>query len=171
MLIALIIFGFLSLTVFIFLVYLADGVFGGLDFASSRAQAKQVINIIKDRNLGSGRFYDLGSARGGFAVRIAKAFPKLHVRGIDDNGFRTAFAKFRSIFLNNVVFFKGSVFAADISSADIIYIYLPQELMPNLQDKLQKELKPGSIIISNRVSFPNWQPLKKIDRLFIYAKK
>jgi hypothetical protein len=78
--------------------------------------------------------------------------------------------KKRSLFSANVNFKTGNIFSADVSSADIVYLYLPQELMANLEIKLQKELKPGSLIISNSVSFRNWQPSFKQDKLFIYVK-
>lgn len=181
MLLVVIVLGFLFLFIFVFfLLFLADSIFGGLDFASGSSVASKVIEVVKERHLETGNFYDLGSARGGFAVKIAQALPKMHIIGIDDSRFRVLLSKARAVFFKNLKFKKENIFTTDVSSANIIYLYLPQELMPELQTKLQKELKPGALVISTSVSFPSWQPIQvydldqkglKVPKLFIYAKE
>lgn len=162
-----------------FLIFLVDRFFGGLDFTSGRLVANQVVKIVKDQNFKNGSFYDLGSCRGGFAIRIAKALPNFWVYGIDDSRFRVFCSKSKAIFFKNLKFKKQDIFTADVSSADIIYLYLPQELMPGLQTKLQKELKLGALVISASVSFPSWPPAQvydlkqaglKVPKLFVYVK-
>jgi len=162
-----------------FLTFGFDALFGKLDFVSSNFALEKALVIIKDRKLDGGSFFDLGSCRGSFAAKMAKKLPQLHVRGIDDSWFRTLCASIRSTFLKNADFSQGNIFTTNVSSADIVYLYLPQELMPELENKLQKELKPGSLVISNSVSFPSWQasesfilqPNNPLSRkLFVYAK-
>lgn len=153
------------------LVVLFDGFFGKLDFASGSKAASQVIGILKQRHLLSGNFTDLGSAKGGFAVKIAAAFPNMQILGIDDSGFRMCCAKALAIFLKNTEFKKEDLFQTNVSSADAVYAYLPKELMPELQIKLQKELKSGAIVFTNKVSFPSWQHKEKINDIFIYVKQ
>ncbi len=163
MLLVSIISGVLVFLVFGLLFFLADAFFGKEDFASSHLAVDRVVKIIKERHLEKGQLYDLGSCRGSFAVKIASAFPGMKIIGIDDSWFRTLFSKTRGIFLKNVSFRKANIFKSDISSADIIYVYLPQELMPDLQTKLKKELKAGNLVIANRVTFPNWQPAETLS--------
>lgn len=179
MLTAFIILGFLFFLICVLLAFLFDSFFGGIDFTSGRQVINQVVEIVKQGHLENGNFYDLGSCRGGFAVGIAKALPEMKILGIDNSWFRTVLAKSRSVFLKNICFKKENIFTADVSSADIIYIYLPQELMPDLQSKLRKELKSGALVISASVSFPSWQPAEvydlddkslKVPKLFIYKQ-
>lgn len=179
MFIAIIVLGFFLFVIIALLLFLFDGFFGGVDFTSSSLVVKQVIKIIEQENLENGNFYDLGSCRGGFAINMAESLPNFKVTGIDDSLFRTLLAKSRSVFLNNISFKKENIFNANISSANVIYLYLPQELMPDLQSKLQKELKSGSLVISASVSFPSWQPTKVYDlddkglkrpKIFVYKK-
>ena len=153
-----------------FIVFLLDGVLGKEDFASELNVADEVAAIIKEKKLERGILYDLGSGHGRFAAKIAKGLPNMKVWGIDDNGFRIALSKARSLFVKNIKFKKENIFSANLSSANIVYIYLPQELMQDLQTKLQKELKPGVIIITNKVNFPSWQPIKIFNQLFIKSK-
>jgi trans-aconitate methyltransferase len=167
------------LTVFCFFVYLSDGFFGKLDFTTGRLAADNVVKILKDYSLQNGNFYDLGSCRGEFAKEIAKNFPNLKVCGIDDSSLRIFLSNARGLFLKNLQFEKQDIFNSNFSSANVVYLYLPQELMPELETKLQKELKPGALAISASVSFPNWQPEQiydldrkrfKVPKIFVYKQ-
>lgn len=162
-----------------FLGFFIDSSFGKLDFTSSGLVASRVIDIIKQQHLENGNFYDLGSARGAFAAKIAKGLPKITVYGIDDSRFRVCCSKARAIFFKNLKFKKQDIFIADVSTADVVYLYLPQELMPALQIKLQKELKQGAFVIAASVSFPSWPPARiydlknaglKVPKLFLYRQ-
>ncbi len=163
----------------VLLIYALDSAFGGEDFTTSQLAVEKIAEILKVRHLENGYFYDLGSCRGKFAVKLAKELPNLNILGVDSSWFRIMFSKAASVFLRNLIFKKGNIFHEDISSADVVFLYLPKELMPDLQIKLQKELKPHALAITNRVSFPSWQPLEIYDlqnsrpvleKLFIYEK-
>src|SRR3989344_6277290 len=148
------------IVVFLFyFLYLLDFATGGLDFATNEAVIKAVIPVIRVKNGGQGIFFDLGSSRGGLALSISSIFPRLQVFGIDNSWVRVFVSKLRSLFrANRPKFLKGELFKADVSQADFIFIYLPKELMPSLENKLQKELKTGAMVITNNVFFPAWQP-------------
>ena len=175
----LIIVGLFFLAVFTLVIFFFDSSFGGSDFVSRQGVVDALNGVIRREKLENGTFYDLGSCRGSFAKNMAKAFPTLTVRGIDNSRIRTVCAKAKGIFLKNLVFTKGDIFTANVSLADIVYLYLPQELMPALQEKLQKELKSGAVVISASVSLPSWQPSQvydlpeqglKVPKLFVYRK-
>jgi trans-aconitate methyltransferase len=175
----LIVVGLFFLAVIALVIFFFDSSFGGSDFVSHQGVVDALSGVIRREKLENGTFYDLGSCRGSFAKNMAKAFPTLNVRGIDNSRIRTVCAKAGGIFLKNLIFVKGDIFGANVSSADIVYLYLPQELLPALQEKLQKELKPGSLVISASVSFPSWQPAQvydlpgqglKVPKLFVYRK-
>lgn len=161
-----------SLIVFVgVLLFLFDGFFGGLDFTSNRKTLLEVISVLKKKRLESGSLIDLGSGKGGFALKLARGLPQIKILGIDDNNFRIKYSKARAIFLNNIEFLKEDIFKTNVSKAHAVYIYLPKELMPELEAKLKAELKPGAVVLTNKVSFPNWQPTEKINNLFIYVKE
>lgn len=160
----------LFLIICVLAIFLFDGLFGGLDFASSKGAVDRVAQIIHDRKLETGKLYDLGSCRGDFVKKIAKRLPTMQIVGVDDSWFRTFLARARSIFLKNLKFRRDDIFKTDVSAAKVVYIYLPQELMSSLQTKLQKELNPGSVVISNKVYFPDWQPVENFNQIFVYEK-
>ena len=62
---------------------------------------------------------------------------------------------------NSKVLLK-SYWAADISKADIVFLFSAQPFMGRLFEKLENELKPGAEVISYGFSFPS----KKIDEKF-----
>lgn len=51
----------------------------------------------------------------------------------------------------------------DISKADVIFIYVPRILLPQLKEKLQKELGKKAIVILYKISFVDWLPMETID--------
>lgn len=163
---------FLATVLFLFIcgfaVFLAERAFGGQDFKTSRETINRVIDLLKQRHLESGNFYDLGSGGGELALKIGKAFPQLQITGIDDSSFRILLSNVRSVFKKNVNFKKANIFKTNTATADIIYLYLPNDVLPELEKKLQKELKPGALVITNKVSFPKWQSIEKVNELFIY---
>lgn len=152
---------------------LADSLLGGYDFATSHLAIQKVVEILKSRR---GNFYDLGSARGDFLFQLIKQAPHLNYYGLDNSLFRTSVAKLKAwVFATNATFLCKDIFNVDLSDANTVYVYLPQDLMPDLETKLLKELKSGSFAITNRVSFPSWQPaqiykLSTSEKLFVYVK-
>jgi trans-aconitate methyltransferase len=116
-----------------FAIFMIDGFFGGLDFTTSKSATNKVAEIIKSYGLENSVLYDLGSGRGYFSTTIARTYPKLKIYGVDDNQFRILFSRARCKFLKNVNFKKEDIFNTDVSLANIVYLYLPIELMPRIK--------------------------------------
>lgn len=162
-------------------IILFDIVFGGHDFATSGLGIKKVAEILKHLEKQNGIVYDLGSARGGFAVGLMMTCPNLRVVGVDNSRLRIFFSRLRAWLFNRPAqFICGDIFSANISSADAVYIYLDKSLMPALQKKLQSELKTNSIVITNTQYLPDWPPLEAYvthlkkpayEKMFVYVKR
>ena len=153
---------------------MTDSLFGGCDLATNASTITKVAEIIKAKK---GNFYDLGSARGDFLLKLIKKAPSINYYGLDNSWFRIWISRLKALILGrNITFLQKNIFDANLSSADFVYIYLPRELMPGLQTRLQKELKPGAVVLTNRVSFPDWKPkeshnLSNSEKLFMYVKE
>ena len=52
----------------------------------------------------------------------------------------------------------GNVRRIDLSSADVVYMYLGQKLSDSLREKFKNELKPGARIISAQFPLTDWTP-------------
>lgn len=165
-----------------FLVMVFDSIVKGHDLPTSRRATKALCKIISEHKT-DGSFYDLGCARGLLANRIKKNFPNISVYAADNSMIRIFFAKIRAFFWGQKIsFLRKNIFDVDISNADIVYAYLWYDLMPALEEKCQRELKKGAIVITNTTHFSNWKPLKTVvtypevsttpnfETLFIYRK-
>jgi len=154
------------------------------DLPTSRRATRALADIIKKYKPDAKIFYDLGSAHGTLSLRIKKLLPHLEIYAIDNSAVRISFAKLKSRILKRKIYFKKQdIFKTDLHNADLVYAYLWYDLMPILKKKLQKELRQGTVIITNTSHFKNWQPTEKIityhkvsktcdfETLFVYIKK
>lgn len=165
----------------VFYIYLLDLIVIRRDFATSKKAIKAISEIIKSRGKQSGIFFDLGSSRGWLIFGVLKYCPNLTAVGIDDNNLRIWLSRVLSKILNRPAkFLKNDVFKANVSSADVIYVFLDQSVMPALEQKLQKELKPGAIVITNTQYLPTWPTLDVFitrpekpaeEKLYLYVKR
>jgi SAM-dependent methyltransferase len=177
--------GSVSAAAVLFLIFALDSLMRGHDLPTSRRAAKKLVEAIKQYRSEAKNFYDLGCAHGGLSLAIKKSLPGLVVYGIDNSAVRIFFARLKSKVLRRKVHFqKQDIFSldTDLSQADVVYTYLWHDLMPLLEKKLQKELKTGTIVITNTSNFPTWKPIHKIvihpeiperfdfETLFIYLK-
>ncbi|MDQ2691249.1 MAG: class I SAM-dependent methyltransferase [Chloroflexota bacterium] len=64
----------------------------------------------------------------------------------------------------------SSFYTADLSSADVIFLYATSREVAKLSSQLERQLKPGSRLISISADFPEWEPsaLDKRELIFVY---
>ena len=81
--------------------------------------------------------------------------------------------------MRRIKFVVGDLYKTDVSQSDVVYLYHDQSVMPALEEKLQKEMKPGAMAIVNTQHFPNWpltesyitHPEKpEFEKIFVYVK-
>jgi len=116
------------------------------------------------------KFYELGSGDGRVVLAAAKL--KADAIGIEQSWLRVLFSKFKASKLNfkKAKFIHGNIFSKKYSDADIVYIYLLSKGVKKLEEKLKKELKKGSIIITQTYHFQNWKPFKKEGNFWLYKR-
>ena len=162
--------------------FLLDILIRGHDLPTNKKARQALCKIIAEKAPQAKIFYDLGSGRGTVVLAVKKQLPHLRVCGLDLSRFRCFIAKAKAKFLNKPVMIKrGDLFKVGLSQADVIYAYIWYDLMPALEQKLQQELKPGAIAITNTVHFSNWPLAETIvfdeklpgnfGTLFVYVKE
>ena len=131
---------------------------------------------------GSYTVVDLGSGNGDLSFYIARALPQVKVLGLEMSplGHRRAQLRKKLRGPTNVDYAEADFLAYDLSGADAVVMFLSAKMMIRLRDKLQSELKPGALVLSN--TFPlggDWQPLEVLkfwnpiyidEALFVYRK-
>jgi hypothetical protein len=108
--------------------------------------------------------YDLGSGDGRIPLAAARQYGVRAVGiDIDEKLVREANEAARREGLEGLVSFRlGDMFAADVSEATVVMLYLSNTLNVMLRPKLLRELRPGSRIISHDFRMGDWPPEKTI---------
>ncbi len=120
--------------------------------------AKRMIEIA---NLKKGEVvYDLGCGDGRLLLEAEK-HAGLKMKGYEIAPIPYIFAITKKWLKNSKMKIQmGNFFKANLSDADVIFCYLSPEIMTKLGEKLRKECKKGTRIISNTFTMKPMEPLK-----------
>ncbi len=143
--------------------------FAGSDAPYVPTKMDHIRKILRLAGVKKGKkFYELGSGDG----RVVLVAAKLGAEsiGIEQSFLRVIYSKYKSWILKfkKAHFYHGNIFSKNYSKADIVYIYLLTKGVKKLEEKLKKELKKGSIVITQTYHFPNWKPFKKVENFWLY---
>ena len=122
----------------------------------------KVVNaMLKLASVGPNDFLiDLGSGDGRIVITAAK---KLGVRGfgVDLNEdlvkLSKQYAKYEGV-TDRAAFYVQDIFMTDLSKADVITMYLLQEVNLKLRPKLLIDLRPGTRVVSHDWHMGDWRP-------------
>jgi hypothetical protein len=133
--------------------------------AQSARIAARLANITKKDTV-----YELGSGDGSFVRTCAKEFGARAV-GIEIDTTRHLLAKFLvwRQKVPNITLIKDNFNNQDLSKASVVFIYLVPRAIKRIMPKLQKELRPGTKIISYvyPVDLPLFAKNAK-ERIYVY---
>jgi SAM-dependent methyltransferase len=108
--------------------------------------------------------YDVGCGDGKVAIRIAKKHPHAYVKCIEIRD--DLIEKAKSNALSNSVkidIIKADFFQFNFSDANIVYMYLLTSVNQKLKPKLERELRPGTIVVTLDFPVPGWSPVAEIE--------
>jgi ubiquinone/menaquinone biosynthesis C-methylase UbiE len=116
--------------------------------------------------------YDLGSGDGRIVIAAAKKHGARGV-GIDIDPQRIREARDnarRAGVADRVEFREGDLFAANISDASVVTIYLLSGVNLKLRPKLLAELRPGTRVVSHAFDMGDWKPVatEKVGTSTVY---
>lgn len=124
-----------------------------------------------------GPIYELGSGLGILAVSLARRAPWCRVVGIEMSPVIWLISKLVRLAAgaNNLELRKGNFHTIDLSPAAMVVMFLGRGPMRILRPKLSRELRPGTLIVSNMFAIPGWTPVAELDsgsilrgRVFVY---
>jgi SAM-dependent methyltransferase len=107
--------------------------------------------------------YDLGCGDGRIVIAAAKTYGA-HGVGIDINPERIKEAKenAKKAGVEDLVRFEeNDLFEADIKPATVVTLFLLSDVNLRLRPKLQRDLKPGTRVVSNTFEMGDWKPEKE----------
>lgn len=139
--------------------------YGGAPFVvSSKESVKRALALADLKP--SDSIADLGSGDGQILI-AASPFVK-HATGFEIDPLLVRNAQSRTKHLSNVTIIQQDFWKSDLSSFDVVFIFQIPYAMPRLSEKLKRECRPGTRVISNTFKFPDWTPDKSDKTVFLY---
>lgn len=141
---------------------------GGPFVPSRKSSVEAMVRLahIKDGQ----RIIDVGSGDG--RVLFAAAKKGAIATGIEINPYLVLFTRIRALLSP----YRGAIRAhwqnlwnADLSGADTVFVYLLPWRMEELAAKLNRELRPGSTVITNSFIFPGCKRIRQDAANHVYA--
>jgi hypothetical protein len=100
------------------------------------------------------RLLDLGCAAGALLAHLARARPDGRFDGIELAPLSFALARWRARRHPPINVNWGDFWHADLARYDVVYAYLSPAAMPRLWEKARREMRPGSLLVSNGFEVP-----------------
>lgn len=146
--------------------------FAGSDAPFVPTRMDSIRKILKIAGVKKGKkFYELGSGDGRVVIEAAKL--GANAAGIEQSWIRILYSRWIANRQNNprglnCLFHHGDIFKRFYFDADIVYIFLLQKGVNKLEEKLKKELKRDSVVITQTYHFKTWKRYKKAGEFWFY---
>jgi precorrin-6B methylase 2 len=108
---------------------------------------------------------DLGSGIGGVLTHLARTHPNGSYHGVEAAPlpFLWSWLRIKAAGHRNCSVHWGSLWDCDLSRYDVVFAYLSPVPMEALWEKARKEMRPGSLFISNTFAVPDQPPQETIQ--------
>lgn len=129
-------------------------------------KALKLVNLQADEVL-----YDLGSGDGRVLIIAAREFGAQAV-GIEIGPVQRAVSWVnvrRNGVRHKIRIEAGNFYKADLGAADVVFVYATSKEVTNLASHLEKQMKPGSRLVSISADFPEWEPSAFDERELIFV--
>lgn len=125
-------------------------------------------DILKTAKLKKGQiFIELGSGDGRVVRKAVKEYEVIGI-GYDINPILIYYSRLISYFqkIRNVNFYQENLYKVDVSQADVIFLFLLPRTVKKLREKLEKECKKKTLVISHGFPLYDWEKkiIHKIER-------
>jgi predicted RNA methylase len=110
-------------------------------------------------------FFDLGAGDGRTVVMAAKDFGARAV-GVElreDLVKKALSTIYEQNLQGRITMVNGDMFNVDLTSADVIFLYLTTSANEKIKPKLETELKQGVRIVSHDYEIIGWKPVKVVN--------
>lgn len=109
--------------------------------------------------------FDLGSGDGRTVIMAAKEFGARSV-GVElreDLAKKALGTIYAQRLQDRITIVNGDIFSVDLTSADVIFLYLTTSANEKIKPKLETELKNGVRVVSHDYEVVGWKPVKTVN--------
>ncbi|MDO6388092.1 trans-aconitate 2-methyltransferase [Uliginosibacterium sp. 31-12] len=142
-------------------------------FLSNRTTVHRLAASLPSSN--SLKVLDAGSGTGSFVRHLARLRPDWKIRGLESAPAPLWLSRWLARKTPAAQLLRGDIWAHPFGEYDLVYAFLSPVPMPALWRKARKEMKAGSLLVSNSFAIPDVKPesIIKIDdrrqtRLYCY---
>ncbi len=120
-------------------------------YLSNQTTIQAVTDLLPPRSVEQRVVMDLGSGLGDMVVGLAKRRDDIRVIGLETAPLSYALSKLRLILSTrqNAEILWRDIWAQDLGEADIVYAFLSTQPMTRLLRQARKQMRPGTMLISN----------------------
>jgi len=153
-----------------FMVYLfLSGLLWGAGWTPTpRRQLEAAASLLNLK--GGDTVYDLGSGFGRAVIYFAKNYHVSAV-GVEIDPPRrrvTRWGAKRQGVREQVQVVGNNLMDVDLSRASKVFFFLTPLLMRRVQEKVAREMAPGTVVVSVDHRFPDWKPVKTLENVHLY---
>jgi ubiquinone/menaquinone biosynthesis C-methylase UbiE len=108
---------------------------------------------------------DLGSGDGRLVITAVSKFNARTATGVEIDPRLVALANANAVtagVADRARFIDRDLFEVDTADATVVTLYLVVTMMRDVADKLRKELKPGTRVVSHDYPLPGWRPVSVV---------
>ncbi|MHA1389593.1 MAG: SAM-dependent methyltransferase [Candidatus Thorarchaeota archaeon] len=160
---------FVELVVIIFMIWIVWSVVVGVPWLPTpKSKVRKMLEFAKVQE--GNTVYNLGSGDGRILIMAAKEFGTSSV-GIEADPIRQRWSKLmirRHRLKDKVKALRGNFFKYDIGDASVVTLYLGVSVNNKLREKLSKELKPGTRIVSHHFLLKDWDITEHDEKADLY---
>ena len=111
---------------------------------------------------------DLGSGDGKVLKWFRDNYPNAELIGYElDEGRATAS---QNELANTAQILNENMWDADLSEADVVYLYWMAHLMSGFYETFWNQLKAGAFVVSYQFAIPELTPIAQVEYFYIYQK-
>lgn len=125
-------------------------------FLSSSEVAQAIITLLQQEQALT--FADLGAGVGSVAIPVAKKLPETQIEAWERAPFPWLISAWRGRGLSNYIASRRNFFSADFTKYDVIFAFLSPLAMPDVSEKIKREMRSGTLFISSSFPAPDWKP-------------
>lgn len=145
-------------------------------YLSNRTTAAALARLMSARP--GARFLDLGAGIGSVLAPLSHACPEGHYSGVENAPLTWLIGRLRlGLTRRPVAWLWGSLWRMPLGDYDVVYAFLSPAPMPRLWAKVEAEMRPGSLFVSNSFEVPGVVPSEVIElndgrntRLYCYRR-
>ncbi len=128
---------------------------------SSRISTNHILDIAPEQVIGD--ILELGAGWGTLAFPLAGLYPGNRILAYELSPVPWLFMKIRWLVYRrgNLDILRRDFRNAPLEGVGLVVAYLHSEGLAKVRDKMERELKPGTLVVSNVFDIPGWTPEAK----------